>query len=152
MKGIAKILWGIVALVIISAIAGLFIAKVANDEKAIADIVSSNYRMMNTVEFAKIFLRQNLAFTAEKVAKDVAKDVIGGKADWDEIFSDDTKLQDFKTRLESEFKPRYRARHDTTIRINNLKVSGRKIIFDYYISVIHEYRALEKDERIILEF
>lgn len=148
MKGVAKILWGIVALVIIAAIAGLFITKVANDEKAIADIVSSNYRMMNTVEFAKIFLRQNLAFTAEKVAKDIT----GEEVDWDEIFSDDTKLQDFETKLESEFKPRYRARHDTTIKTKNLEVSDRKIIFDYYISVIHEYRALEKEDRIILDF
>ena len=145
MKGVAKILWGIVALVIIAAIAGLFITKIANDEKAIADIVSSNYGMMNTIEFAKIFLRQNLAFTAEKVAED---EEVG----WDEIFSDDTKLQDFKTKLESEFKPRYRARYDTTIKTKNLEVSDRKIVFDYHISIIHEYRALEKEDRIILEF
>jgi len=148
MKGVAKILWGIVALVIIAAIAGLFITKIANDEKAIADIVSSNYRMMNTVEFAKIFLRQNLAFTAEKVAEDIS----GGEADWDEIFSDNTKLQDFKIKLESEFKPRYRARHDTTIKTKNLEVSRRRIVFDYHISVIHEYRGLEKEDQIILEF
>jgi len=137
----------IISLVIVG-IVRWWLKEMFRQEAAIADIGATNYKMINTFTMVEIYMNQYLRFAANKTAKDVTNEV---NPNWDSVFSDPTLLNNFKTELEKQLIPSYRARFETEIRIDSLEVSDRKIILDYHVTVDHQYRSLEKDEQIILE-
>jgi hypothetical protein len=149
-KGViwTKVLIMLVVSLAIVSIVRWWLKDMFTQETAIADIGATNYKMINTIKMVEVYMEQYLDFAAIKVARDVTGEY---DPDWDSIFSDSSLIDDFKRELEKELIPSYRARFDTTITVENLEVSDKKIILDYNVLVEHEYRTLEKDEQIILE-